>query len=90
MALLLADQGKAESAIEYYIAALKSPYISNSCWFADIAGRQIEELAATMPQEIVAAAQARGEARDLWQTANELLTDLGEPETEAPDPALRR
>jgi hypothetical protein len=34
-------------------------------------------VAAALPPEVVAAAQERGRARDLWTTAQELLQDFG-------------
>ena len=54
------------------------PYEPNSRWFEDVAGREIDALAATLPPEVVAAAQERGRARDLWATVEELLGELGE------------
>jgi hypothetical protein len=38
--------------------------------------RQIAAVAETLPPEVAAAAQERGRARDLWQTAEELLKEL--------------
>jgi predicted ATPase/DNA-binding SARP family transcriptional activator len=78
MALLLADQGQVERAVEFYSTALKSPYITNSRWFDDIAGQHIAELSTTLPQDVLAAAQKRGQARDLWETLNEILDELSE------------
>lgn len=39
-------------------------------------GRHIIAVAATLPLEMVTAAQARGRARDVWATAKELLVEL--------------
>lgn len=76
MALLLADREDTEQAVEYYAAALQSPYIANSQWFEDVAGRYIKEKAHSLPPAALAAAQERGQARDLWATANALLAEL--------------
>lgn len=76
MALLLADRGEIERAVELYAAAQQSPYIANSRWFEDVAGRHITERAASLPPVVVAAAQERGRARDFWATANALLAEL--------------
>jgi predicted ATPase/DNA-binding SARP family transcriptional activator len=76
MALILAGEGQLERAVEFYAAALQSPYIANSRWFEDIAGRHIRELAASLPPDVVAAAEQRGRARDLLATAQELLSEL--------------
>jgi predicted ATPase/DNA-binding SARP family transcriptional activator len=84
MALLLADEGEAERAVEFYAAALQSPYIANSRWFEDIAGRRVAEIAAALPRSVVLAAQERGRARHLWTTANELLAELSRADLVAP------
>jgi predicted ATPase len=77
-ALLSADRGELERAVELYTL-----FVSQSLgewvkcpFFEDLAGRHIAEVAATLPPEVVAAAEARGRARDLWQTAEELLVAL--------------
>ena len=41
MALLLADAGEQVRAVELYAAAQQSPYIANSRWFEDFAGKSI-------------------------------------------------
>lgn len=75
-ALLLADQGQPERAVELYALAARYPYIANSRWFEDVAGRHISAVAAALPPEVVAGAQERGRARDLWATVKELLVEL--------------
>jgi len=76
MALYLVAQGETASAVELYALATRYPYVANSRWFEDVAGRQIEAAARGLPPEVVAAAQARGQARDLDQTMQELLVEL--------------
>jgi len=78
VALLLADQGQAERATELYALAWSVPHIAHSRWYEDIAGRELAAVAAGLPAEVREAAQARGRARDLWATAQELLAELGE------------
>ena len=46
--------------------------------FEDVAGQHIAAAAATLPPEVVTAAQERGRARDLEATVAELLAELGE------------
>jgi hypothetical protein len=72
-ALLLADEGQAERAVEIYALASRYAYVANSQWFEDVAGKQIAAVASTLPPDVVAAAQERGHALDLWATAQELL-----------------
>jgi hypothetical protein len=50
--------------------ASRYPYVANSRWFEDVASKHIAA-AATLPPDAVSAAQERGRARDLWETAQE-------------------
>jgi tetratricopeptide (TPR) repeat protein len=77
VALLLADRGNVERAIEVYSLALCQPELANSRWVEDVAGKHIAAAAAALPSEVVAAAQERGRALDLWATARALLDELG-------------
>jgi tetratricopeptide (TPR) repeat protein len=77
LALLLADQGEVERAVELYALASRHPFLANSRWFEDVAGKHIAAIAATLPLEAVAAAQERGRARDLWDTAAQLVVESG-------------
>jgi tetratricopeptide (TPR) repeat protein len=78
VALLLVDRGEVERAVELYGLASRYEFVANSRWFEDVAGRHIAEVAATLPPEVVAAAQERGRARDLDATVAELLAELEE------------
>jgi tetratricopeptide (TPR) repeat protein len=75
-ALLLIDEGEAEQAVELYALASRYPFVANSRWFEAIAGKHIAAVAATLPPDVVAAAQERGRARDLGATVKEVLTEL--------------
>ncbi len=75
-ALLLASEGKGERAVELYALARTYPFVANSRWFEDMAGRKMAAIATDLCPEVAQAAQARGQARDLWQTAAELLEEL--------------
>ena len=70
MAIFLAEEGQAERSVELYALAASHGYVGNSRWFADVVGQHIEAMAATLPPEVVAAAQARGQELDLWFTAD--------------------
>lgn len=76
MALLYADQGELEKAVEIYALALRYPMISNSHFWEKVVGNEIDAVAADLPADIVRAAQTRGRKRDIWQTARELLDEL--------------
>ncbi len=76
IALLFADQGERERALELYALASTQGYVTNSKWFDDIAGDEIAAIAAELPAEVVEAAKARGRGLDLWETAAALLEEL--------------
>jgi hypothetical protein len=76
IALLLADGGQAERAVEVYALVAKYPLVANSRWFNEVAGREMAAVAAQLPPQAAQAARARGEAADLWQAAVELLETL--------------
>ena len=78
IALLYADQGEVERAVELYALASTFDWVANSKWFEDIAGNEIAEAAEGLPADVVEAAKARGRSLDLWETAKELLGELQE------------
>jgi predicted ATPase/DNA-binding SARP family transcriptional activator len=73
----LAAEGQTERAVEVYALALRYPHIANSHWYQDVFGPPMAAAAASLPPEVVQAAQARGRARDLEATVRELLRELG-------------
>jgi tetratricopeptide (TPR) repeat protein len=77
-ALLLADQGEPERAVELYALASRHPMVGHSRYWEDVVGRHIAAVAAALPSDVVTAAQERGRARDLHATVAELLVELGE------------
>ena len=76
-ALLHADAGQPERAVELYALAWSYPRIANSRWFYDVAGKKLEALAGSLPPAVVAAAQERGRGLDLFGTARGLVAWLG-------------
>ena len=79
--LLIADAGQIEYGLELHTFVMQHPYFGNSVYRQDITGRHIDEYAATLAPEQRQRAKARGEARDLWATVDEVLAALGEPVT---------
>jgi tetratricopeptide (TPR) repeat protein len=75
-ALVLAEQGEEERAVELYALASRYPFVANSRWFEDVAGKHIAAAAEKLSPQVVAAAQERGRARDLEATLTELLAKL--------------
>jgi tetratricopeptide (TPR) repeat protein len=65
-----------ERAVELWALASTFPYVANSRWFEDVAGREIAVAAKSLPPDVVARAQERGQTRDLWVTVEELLAEL--------------
>jgi predicted ATPase/predicted Ser/Thr protein kinase len=75
-ALLLADQGDKERAVAVYALASQNPIVTNSRWFYDVAGKEIETIADSLPQAEAEKANAKGADMDLWATANDLLGEF--------------
>jgi tetratricopeptide (TPR) repeat protein len=76
IALLLATRGDKVRAIEMWSLANSFPFIANSPWFEDVAGREIESQAASLLPDEAAAAVTRGRLLDLWETVEQLLKEL--------------
>ena len=83
-ALVLGNEGEAERAVELYALASCYPYVANSRWYEDVVGKHIAAVAATLPPEVVSSSQERGCARDLWETAEELLNELEDATDQQP------
>jgi len=75
-ALLLADEGEIQHAVELYALASRYPLVTRSRWFADVAGNTLAEVAATLPVERGVVLKERGQTRDLEATVAELRTEL--------------
>jgi len=73
-ALLAADRGEKKRAVELYTLASRYSFVANSRWCEDVFGRHIKAVAATLPSDVVAAAQARGRSSDLWAAAKALIS----------------
>jgi tetratricopeptide (TPR) repeat protein len=76
-ALVLVDVEERERAVELYALASRYPLVGKSRWFDDVFGRHLAAVVATLPPDVVAAAQERGRARDIDTTVAELLAELG-------------
>jgi tetratricopeptide (TPR) repeat protein len=76
IALLLAAEDQRELAVELYALSCRYPMVKNSQWFEDVVGKHIAAIAASLPPDVVAAAQERGRARDMEATVRELLAEL--------------
>jgi hypothetical protein len=75
-ALFAADEGHIERAVELHTLAQQFGHIDNSCWFEQIASRELESLANALPLEIASAAKSRGRELDIWVTAEQLLEEF--------------
>lgn len=74
---LLIKQKRYEDAVEIFVGlTARFPFVAKSQAIEDIVGCHISKAAASLPPEVVAAAQARGRARDPWETTRELLAEL--------------
>ena len=76
-ALLLVDLGDVEEAVEIYAVAMCNPGIRNSRWIQELIGRDISAVESSLPPEVVQAAQKRGQARDIFSAAKDILDQYG-------------
>jgi predicted ATPase/transcriptional regulator with XRE-family HTH domain len=76
VALMLAEQGRKERAVELYALAWRHPVIAGAQGFIDSFGRRLDAVAADLLPSVAAAAQARGQRLDLWETAAALEAEL--------------
>jgi predicted ATPase/DNA-binding CsgD family transcriptional regulator len=65
VAFLFAALGELERAVALYALATSHPFVANSRWFKDVAGKYISDVAATLPVEHLVDAKLRGEAHEL-------------------------
>lgn len=52
----------------------------NTCWFADVYGKEIERAPARLPADVVAAAEERGRAQTLRPAVEEIMSDTVDPQ----------
>ena len=76
-----ASQGQAARedlvrAVELYALSRRYPTAANSPWFEDTAGKPIAAAAASLPPDVVEAAQARGREQDIFAVAQNLLDEF--------------
>jgi predicted ATPase/DNA-binding XRE family transcriptional regulator len=76
IALILAEQGQTERAVELYALAWRYPLLANGQGFIDSFGQRLDAVVAALPPAVAAAAQARGRLLDLWESAGVLLAEL--------------
>ena len=77
VALLMVDRGDIERAVELYALASRHPLVANARWFEDIAGRYIADASADLSPDVVSAAQERGMTRNLDDTVERIMIELG-------------
>ena len=76
VALILAANGDEAGAIELWMLAKSHPFIANSKWFEDAAGRELDVLVNSLPSDAAAAVKARARELNLWETVEQLLEEL--------------
>ena len=77
-ALILADEGQLERAVELYALASRYPLVANSRLLEDLAGSHTATVAAQLVPDGGAAARGRGRALDLEEEVAGLLAELEE------------
>jgi tetratricopeptide (TPR) repeat protein len=77
--LLCLAQDETERAVELYTVAAAHPYVGNSRYRDDVAGRYVTAAADQLSPDLAAAARERGGAREVWATIDELLDKWPSP-----------
>ncbi len=77
LALIRAAQGQTGKAIELYSLAESWPYVANSRVMHSIAGKRLNELVSTLPDEFVQFHKSRGRTLDFWALVKELQNEIG-------------
>jgi tetratricopeptide (TPR) repeat protein len=75
-ALWLAANGLEERAIEVFALTAAHPFVAKSQLIAEVVGRRVSELTATLPVQTVTEIEARGRAQDRWQVLAQLLDEF--------------
>ena len=75
-ALLVAEKGEVERAIELTEMSCRHPFVANSQWYSDVMGKRMDDMATGLSSEIIDAARQRGRERDPLETAKEILAEL--------------
>jgi hypothetical protein len=76
-ALLLAAEGDRARAVELYTLAARYPIFGESPQLKLYAGERMPAITAALPADVVAAAQAAGQAADPFAAAEALLAEWG-------------
>ena len=77
IALLLADRGELDWAVELFSLVTMQGYLAKSQWFADLYGKPLEAMAAKLPMREIDEAKKLGQAKDLRETVETLLVEFG-------------
>jgi hypothetical protein len=74
--MLNIERGSIRQAVELHELPLQHCHIANSQFYADNIGRRVAEAANRLPDAEINAAKTRGQDRELWETAEELLAEF--------------
>ena len=77
-AILAAKEGQAERSMGFWLLVSPASHFTPSRVYQDLYHKHIAPVVASLPSGIVAAAQEREQARDVWTALEELLAELRE------------
>jgi tetratricopeptide (TPR) repeat protein len=76
LALLLAEEGQTERALQVYAAACQEPLVATSVYFADLVGRRLLAQARSLPEAVYRAAWEKGQSMEMRAMTLELREEL--------------
>jgi len=77
LAVLAAQEGDAERAVELWALVSRASVVTTSHFYQDLYRQHIAPVVATLLPEKVAVAEERGRGRDMWATLEELRNEWG-------------
>jgi hypothetical protein len=77
IALLCAQLGDKERAVELHAMASEHDFVANSFWFEDVVGGRMEAVTTDVPSDRAARARLKGRESGFWETVGEIAEELG-------------
>ena len=75
--LIYLEKNQLERGVELYALASRYPYFTNTAYLQELVNPPYAALSSTLPPAVLAAAEQRGQQRELWATIDELLVEFG-------------
>jgi predicted ATPase len=75
-ALLLADLGQDQRAVEIYSLAWQNSHVNQSKWFEDVIGKKLRQVKSSLAPELARSSWQTGKTLPVWETVEGLIEDF--------------